>query len=174
MLKIKPLLQPITALAIVLGSGNISLPLLANPTVQSDLQTPTAPSPSVDNTKKIPKSTPNKIVTVDKIETVSGQAEIKFAEYLAANDIKFYGAFWCSHCKEQKSLFGAVAASKLLYVECDKDGIDSQRQLCKDINIQMFPTWVINGKYFPGSKNLKELAELSGYEGSTKFKYKKK
>jgi thiol-disulfide isomerase/thioredoxin len=174
MLKIKPLRQPLTALAIVVGIGNIGLPLHANPTLQIDRQQPIAPKPAVDNNPKTPTSTPKKLIATDKVETVSGKAEIEFAEYLAANDVKFYGAYWCSHCQEQKSLFGAVAASKLLYVECDKNGVNSQRQLCKDINIQMFPTWIINGRYFPGSKNLKELAELSGYQGATNFKYKKK
>lgn len=174
MLKIKHLLHPMTALALVVGIGNISLPVRANPNLNSDRQTPIAPSPAGDNTNKTPTPTIKKIGTVDKIETVSGKAEIQFAEYLAANNIKFYGSFRCSYCQEQKSLFGAVAASKLLYIECDKDGENSQRQLCKDINIQMFPTWIINNKYYPGSKNLKELAELSGYKGSTKFKYKRK
>jgi protein-disulfide isomerase len=174
MLKIKPLHQPLTALALVAAIGYISLPLRANPTSQVDRQKPIVPNSAVTTPQKTPTTSQNKTVTADKVETVSGNAEIKFAEYLAANDIKFYGAFWCSHCKEQKSLFGAVAASKLLYIECDKNGDNSQRQLCKDINIQMFPTWIINGKYYPGSKNLKELAELSGYQGSTNFKYKKK
>jgi protein-disulfide isomerase len=174
MLKIKPLLQPIAVVALVLGIGNIGLPVRANPTLKIDRQTAVAPSPVSDNPKKAPTATPKKVGTADKVETVSGKAEIQFAEYLAANDIKFYGSFRCSYCQEQKSLFGAVAASKLLYIECDKDGVNSQRQLCKDINIQMFPTWIINGKYFPGSKNLKELAEISGYKGSTNFKYKRK
>jgi hypothetical protein len=174
MLKIKPLHQPLTALALVAAIGNISLPLRANPTLQTDRQKSIVPNSAVNNPPKTPAASPNNIVTANKVETVSGTAEIKFAEYLAANDIKFYGAFWCSHCQEQKSLFGAMAASKLLYIECDKNGENSQRQLCKDINIQMFPTWIVNGKYYPGSKNLKELAEITGYKGSTNFKYKKK
>ena len=174
MLKINRLLPPLTALAIAIGIGNISIPLYANPVLRVDRQNPIVPNPVVNNSSNPSTLSPKKIVAADKIETVSGSAEISFAEYLATNEIKFYGAYWCSHCKEQKALFGAVAASKLPYVECDKDGENSQRQLCKDINIQMFPTWVINGKYYPGTKNLKELAELSGYEGSTNFKYKKK
>jgi protein-disulfide isomerase len=167
MLKIKRLVQLITAISIALGIANISLPLRANPTAQTEQKVPIVPN----STPKTPTNIPKNVITVT---TVSGTAEIKFAEYLAANDVKFYGSFRCSHCQDQKSVFGAVAASKLLYVECDKDGENSQRQLCKDINIQMFPTWVVNGKYFPGSKNLKELAEITGYKGSTKFKHKKK
>lgn len=111
--------------------------------------------------------------TVPSVTTVSGTAEIKFAKYLATNNIKFYGAYWCSHCQEQKSLFGAVAASKLLYIECAGDGKNSQRQLCKDINIQYFPTWEMKGKFLPGTYDLKELAILTRYNGSLKFKYHK-
>lgn len=109
-----------------------------------------------------------------KITTVSGAAEIKFAEYLAANDVVFYGAYWCSHCQEQKSLFGAAAARKLKYIECAADGQNSQRQLCKDINIQMFPTWEYQGQFLPGTRDLRELAKATGYTGPLKFKYRKK
>ena len=33
-----------------------------------------------------------------------------------------YGAFWCSHCFEQKQAFGAEAAHELPYVECYPQG----------------------------------------------------
>ncbi len=108
-----------------------------------------------------------------KIETVSGEAETALVEYLAASDVKFYGAYWCAHCQKQKSLFGATAAAKLPYIECAADGENSQRQLCKDKNIQMFPTWAIDGKFYPGTKDLKEIAAMTGYKGSMDFKYHK-
>jgi hypothetical protein len=37
----------------------------------------------------------------------------------------------------------------------------------------MFPTWVIKGKYFPGTRDLKEIATMSGYQGPMDFKYQK-
>ena len=108
-----------------------------------------------------------------KIETVSGVAETSLVEYLAASGVQFYGAYWCAHCQQQKSLFGAAAAAKLPYIECAADGENSQRQLCKDRNIQMFPTWAIDGKFYPGTKDLKEIATMTGYKGSMDFKYHK-
>ena len=39
-----------------------------------------------------------------------------------------YGAYWCSHCYNQKQELGAevVAAGMLAYVECDGEGFASQ------------------------------------------------
>ena len=33
-----------------------------------------------------------------------------------------YGAFWCSHCHEQKEAFGSQAMKDFPYVECYPDG----------------------------------------------------
>jgi thiol-disulfide isomerase/thioredoxin len=106
-------------------------------------------------------------------ETVSGASEIALVEHLVKSGAKFYGAYWCSHCNKQKSMFGSVAAAKLPYIECAKDGENSQRQLCKDLAIRMFPTWSINGKMFEGTRELKDIAERSGYQGPMNFKYHK-
>ena len=131
-----------------------------------------SPQSAPENASK-PRRYGRNIASKVKVDTVSGVAETALVEHLIAKDVKFYGAYWCSHCQSQKSLFGAVAAAKLPYVECAADGENSQRQLCKDKDIKMFPTWVIDGKYFTGSKDLKEIAELTGYKGAKNFKYKK-
>jgi glutaredoxin len=168
-------------------------------TVQADPKgTTTTPQPAPNATPKVvpavaPIETPKAVPTVapivtpkpaaesqqpgtGKIEvtTVSGKAEIALAKYLTAKGIKFYGAYSCEHCQQQQALFGAKAAAQLTYIECDAKGANSQRQLCKDIQIKYFPTWVIDGKYFTGTKDLKEIATLAGYKGSLKFKHLKK
>jgi hypothetical protein len=65
----------------------------------------------------IPSKLPAAIVTpttvAPKVETVSGKAETALAQHLLASGAKFYGAYWCSHCQKQKSLFGATAAANL-------------------------------------------------------------
>lgn len=85
-----------------------------------------------------------------------------------------YGAFWCSHCYEQKEAFGKQVFSygdnsnsifdspsyTLEYIECSKDGVNSQTTLCKSKEIPGFPTWEINGKLYPGEKDLDELDAL--------------
>jgi glutaredoxin len=146
----------------------------ANPAIPTPDHAIIARQAIANNTVKPHRNRPKSLATAEpQIETVSGIAETQLVEYLAANQIEFYGAYWCAHCQKQKSLFGATAAAKILYIECAADGENSQRQLCKDKNIQMFPTWVIRGKYFTGTRDLKELATLAGYKGNMKFKYRK-
>ncbi len=166
------------ALTIGLAIGSMAIPLAtvrANPSIPTANNAILAGQALANSTAKPHSNSPNaKVVAAQQpIDTVSGAAETQLVEYLAANDVKFYGAYWCSHCQKQKSLFGAAAAAKLLYIECAADGQNSQRQLCKDKNIQMFPTWVIRGKYFTGTRDLKEIATLSGYKGKMNFKYLK-
>jgi glutaredoxin len=178
MLTKSQLLQSAIAIGMTMGALTSSLvSVLANPSPTGDKPisapqpVPSSTTPAPNNSPAVDNSPAGKII---KVETVSGKAEIALAEYLAAKGIEFYGAYWCSHCQEQKSLFGADAAAKLAYIECAADGENSQRQLCKEKDIKYFPTWVIGGKYLTGTKDLKELAKLTGYKGSMKFKYRKK
>lgn len=46
-------------------------------------------------------------------------------------DAKMYGAFWCSHCYDQKQAFGKEAYARINYIECAPDGVNSQTKLCK-------------------------------------------
>jgi hypothetical protein len=69
--------------------------------------------------------------------------------------VLFYGAWWCGHCNHQKGLFGAEAASKLPYVECDKD--DAGRRRCQTAKIRAFPTWDYKGERREGVLELEEL-----------------
>lgn len=87
------------------------------------------------------------------------------AQHLAKIDAKFYGASWCPHCKEQKKIFGA-SADRLPYVECSLQGPRGpQAPICKTMNIQSYPTWIVNGRRHEGVLMPEELAKLSGFEG---------
>jgi glutaredoxin len=171
------LLQSATAVGIAIGAFMAPVTnVQANPSISTNEQQITsAPQPVVDSVTNPHRYGHNGIGIAlgSKIETVSGAAETALAEHLAASGVKFYGAYWCSHCQKQKSLFGDTAAAKLPYIECAADGENSQRQLCKDKNVQMFPTWAINGKFLTGTRDLKEIATLTGYKGSMNFKYHK-
>ena len=107
-----------------------------------------------------------------EITSVSGEAEIALAKHLTAIGAKEYGAYWCPHCYEQKQLFGQEAFDEVTYIECAEDGKDPQPQVCRTAGIQSFPTWEIDGKFYPGIKTLDDLAELSNYQGNKDFKYK--
>ncbi|MDJ0570235.1 MAG: vitamin K epoxide reductase family protein [Pleurocapsa sp. MO_192.B19] len=107
-----------------------------------------------------------------EITTISGEEEIALAKHLTATGAKKYGAFWCPHCYEQKQLFGQDAFAEVNYIECDPQGKNPQRDVCLAAGVQSFPTWEIDGKLYPGTKVLDELAELSQYEKNKGFKYK--
>jgi glutaredoxin len=170
MLTKSQLLQSITSIGMVIGSVATSLTMVqANPSIPNNVQQHTVVSQLAPSSDSKPRRYGRTIALGAKVETVSGAAEIAFAEHLAAQGTQFYGAYWCSHCQRQKSYFGAAAAAKLPYVECAKDGDNSQRELCRTKDIKVFPTWVINGKNVPGAKSLKELAALTGYKGSMNF-----
>ena len=197
MLKIPHFFQIATAIVMAIGSMPVvtisaqASPLTpkpvgvggASPPREASLEenrqlTPSAPTdpalqPTTNGTVKLPVNRRQNVSLGAKIETSSGPAEIALAEYLAENNVKFYGAYWCAHCQQQKSLFGAVAASKLPYIECAEGGENSQRQLCKEKNIQMFPPSALKGKLLPGTLELNKIAALTGYKGPMNFKYQK-
>ena len=103
------------------------------------------------------------------ITTSSSPQKIKFARFLSDNNIKMFSAYWCPHCHDQKQLFGKKAVKELTIVECAKDGKDNQYELCREKEIQGFPSWEIKGEIFSGVKDLNDLAIITGYDGDTKF-----
>jgi uncharacterized membrane protein len=103
------------------------------------------------------------------ITTNSSPAEISLAQHLSQMGAKMYGAYWCSHCHDQKQLFGKQAVKQIPYVECDPNGADPKPEACKAAKVQSFPTWEINGQLYPGTQPLQELAKISGYQGSQSF-----
>lgn len=84
------------------------------------------------------------------------------ARHLAASGARFYGAYWCPHCTEQKRMFGA-AARYLPYVECDARAPDGRPEECRKAGVRAYPTWVIGGRKYEGTIPLEDLARLSGY-----------
>ena len=168
------LIQSVTSISVAIGALATPLTMAqANHSIPNNEQHNPFVSQSAPASKTSIRRYGRSISLGTKIDTVSGTDEIALVEFLVANDVKFYGAYWCPHCQKQKSLFGAVAAAKLPYIECAKDGENSQRELCRTKGIKLFPTWVVKGKFYEGSKDLKEIAELVGYQGSKNFKHKK-
>ncbi|MDR7416893.1 MAG: vitamin K epoxide reductase family protein [Armatimonadota bacterium] len=84
------------------------------------------------------------------------------ARHLAASGAKFYGAYWCPHCAEQKRMFGE-AARYLPYVECDPRSPEGNPRACEAAGVRAYPTWIIRGRRYEGVIPLEELARLSGY-----------
>ncbi len=79
--------------------------------------------------------------------------------------VTFYGAFWCPHCQNQKSMFGK-SAKYLPYVECSTPDGQRQTQVCIDKGITTYPTWefatsskVASTTRIVGEMQLNEIAE---------------
>ena len=116
----------------------------------------------ISNTVPIEKIAP-------KVTTKSSSQKINFAKFLTENKVFMYSAYWCSHCYDQKQLFGKEAVKELTIIECAKDGKDSQTELCIKKEIKGFPSWEINNTISSGVKDLSGLATITGYEGDTNF-----
>jgi len=88
----------------------------------------------------------------------------ELANHLRDSGARFYGAYWCPHCQEQKELFGA-SAHRLPYVECTPNGRNGGRSAaCVANDIQDYPTWIIKRSRYTGVMSTSELARLSGFE----------
>jgi uncharacterized membrane protein len=112
------------------------------------------------------------------VESQSGDAEKQLAEHLKSVGAQLYTSYTCSHCCEQKSLFGKDVISSLPNVECNPQGKDAKSDVCKQeleaAEVQTkqpagFPTWKINGTYYSGVQKLDQLARVSGYKGPQNF-----
>ncbi|OAY76036.1 Thiol-disulfide oxidoreductase LTO1, partial [Ananas comosus] len=82
-------------------------------------------------------------ITLEPYETVitkeSTPFAISLAKHLKTIGAKMYGAFWCSHCNEQKEMFGREAVKMLDYVECFPDGVGKGRKMaleCAAVGIE--------------------------------------
>ena len=85
-----------------------------------------------------------------------------FAQCLKDKGAVFYGAFWCQHCQSQKAMFGK--SQKLLpYVECSTPDGRGQLVVCKEKNIEGYPTWQFaDGSKESGEVSLGKLSEKTG------------
>jgi hypothetical protein len=82
-----------------------------------------------------------------------------FAQCLSDKGAKMYGTWWCTHCKNQKSLFG-TAFQYVPYVECSPNGTKVESQECKDAGIEGFPTWTFADKTMSsGELSLQALSD---------------
>ncbi|BCX12729.1 MAG: membrane protein [Thermosynechococcus sp.] len=104
------------------------------------------------------------------VVNTSGPAEMALARHLTQVGAVMYGAYWCSHCHDQKELFGKQAVRELNYVECDPNGAKPQVERCRAKGIQGYPTWEIHDQLYSGTRSLRELSRLSNYKGPMNFK----
>ena len=88
------------------------------------------------------------------------------AIHLQDSGARFYGAYWCPACQEQKALFTA-SVDRLPYVECTPEGRGGTRSVdCLTRNIQDYPTWIIDGQRHTGVVSAERLARMSDFDWS--------
>lgn len=90
-----------------------------------------------------------------------------FADCVKTSGAKMYGAYWCPHCQDNKDLFGPAWESMvdMVYVECDEGGENPQTELCQEVGIEGFPTWIYpGGTAIPGVNDLKTISDFTGCE----------
>ena len=85
------------------------------------------------------------------------------AVHLTETGAKFYGAYWCPRCQEQKAVFKA-SAKRLPYVECSSGGRGSPlTPPCVANDIRSYPTWIIDDQRFTGLQTPRTLAGAAGF-----------
>ena len=88
------------------------------------------------------------------------------AVHLRDSGARFYGAYWCPTCQQQKALFEA-SVDRLPYVECTPDGRVGVRNFdCVANDINDYPTWIIDGRRHTGLVPVAGLAAMSGFKWS--------
>ena len=86
------------------------------------------------------------------------------ATHLNDSGARFYGAYWCPACQEQKKLFTA-SVDRLPYIECTPEGRGGPRAVdCLTRNIEQYPTWIIDGQRHTGVVSVGRLGRLSNFD----------
>jgi len=85
-----------------------------------------------------------------------------FAQCLAGKQAKMYGVYWCTHCAEQKEMFGS-SFQYIPYIECGIRGSRGEEASCLQVGVKHFPTWEFgNGERVEGALPLQLLGAKTG------------
>ncbi|MAH07259.1 hypothetical protein CMI38_03360 [Candidatus Pacearchaeota archaeon] len=88
----------------------------------------------------------------------------EFANCLTESGARMYGAYWCSHCQDQKKSFGK-SWKYVEYIECSLPNNGGQTQACIAAGIESYPTWEFaDDSRQSGFVSLEQLSEKSGCE----------
>ena len=85
-----------------------------------------------------------------------------FAKCISDKGMIMYGAYWCPHCNNQKTLF-SNSFQYVNYIECSLPNKAGQTQICIDAGIKKYPTWEFGDKTrSEGEMSLLQLSQKSG------------
>jgi len=91
--------------------------------------------------------------------TLSPEELTKFIACLKKADFVIYGANWCGWTKKLVETLGGWDMVKPIYVECTKN-----EELCKEKEIQGYPTILIKDKEYEGARSLEQFGAATGCE----------
>lgn len=83
------------------------------------------------------------------------------AKCITENGATFYGAFWCSACAKEKQILG----KSLKYIDYQECSLPDKRQnqMCNDLNISGYPTWIFaDGSRVKAVLTIEALATKTG------------
>ena len=86
---------------------------------------------------------------------------------LKVSGAKFYGDYANADSLKQMSFFGDslyVLEKSGVYVECNSRGANPKLNKCKEVNLRLFPTWIVDGVKYEGIQGLNKLSEVTGCE----------
>ena len=75
-----------------------------------------------------------------------------FAKCLSEKGAVMYGATWCKYTQAQRAMFG----KSFRYI--------NYKDFTKGPNIEVTPTWIIDGKSYERTQSFEDLAHFSGCE----------
>lgn len=82
----------------------------------------------------------------------------EFAQCITEKGATMYGSYTCSHCQNQKDMFGA-SFKYVSYVDCNQNS-----DTCVGLGISAIPAWIINDKKYVGEQSLQQLSDITGCE----------
>ncbi|MEK7171390.1 MAG: hypothetical protein AAB739_00630 [Patescibacteria group bacterium] len=92
-----------------------------------------------------------------------GDKYVSFAKCVTEKGATMYGTYWCSHCANQKAMFGKLGFAEINYIECDPRGANAKPELCLKNKVDGYPTWIFaDGSRMEGEVPLPNLAEKTG------------
>jgi len=81
----------------------------------------------------------------------------EFVGCLARADFVIYGANWCGWTQGLVTTLGGQETVKPIYVECMEE-----EELCREKEIAAYPTILINGKQYQGSRTFEGFSQATG------------
>jgi hypothetical protein len=102
------------------------------------------------------------VVLCTPIGTAQSNDLDAFAKCLGEKNATMYGSFLCSHCDDQKKLFGS-SFRYIPYVECSVRGSRQMSFPCIAAQIRLTPTWTFaDSERRTGVQPLKDLSAKTG------------